>query len=178
MVYDSLISSGNIEILRTSKLLHDESMELLYKCGICRLHFDKMGYEPKFSLQKPVAMLTQNVSIEIVLAHARPLLWNRSMKSLSKFSGSSVTRQRCRVVLLFTSGSDLFVTIKGLTRIHWFLDYLRTLSGFLCLTLELRFQDPMTTHTEQHRTHWPHWLTTVQGTCFGYLSTALGLSTW
>lgn len=178
MIYDSLISSGNVEILRTSNRLHDESREILYKCGICRLHFKNIGYEPKFSLQKPVAMLIQNVSIEIVLACVGRLEWERNMEQFCKFSGSSVTRQTCRVVLLFISRNDLVLTIKRFSRLHRFLDYLQTLCGFFRLTLEFSFQDPMTTQTEQYRTHWRHCLTKIQKACGGYLSTTLGPSTW
>lgn len=39
IIYSDLITSGNVEILRISQQVHDEAKDLLYRLGICRLHF-------------------------------------------------------------------------------------------------------------------------------------------
>ncbi|CAD6568627.1 MAG: hypothetical protein ASARMPRED_001887 [Alectoria sarmentosa] len=137
MIYDPAISSGNIKILQTSKRLHKEGIELLYKRRVCHLNIDLTKYIPKISLQKPIAALIQNVNIEIVLKrYIGTRNCTHNIKAIRRFSGSTIRRQTCRVVLLFTfcDCSDKYAQYFRL-----YMRYLETLIGFSRLLLEVRF---------------------------------------
>lgn len=174
MICDDVILSGNLKILQTSKQLHHECIGFLYKRRTCHLNIDITNYVPKLSLQKPIATLIQNVNIEIFLksdTYVRD--WQHNIEPISTFSGSTVLRQRCRVVLLFAYCdplADISAPVLG-----WYLDYLRTLTEFSRVTLEVLFQGPMTAREQRI---WPDWQLAIFSCARNRMRDKLGPSIW
>ena len=148
MISDYTISIGAIQILQTSKRLREEGTHFLYKRRVCHLDVDLTDYVPKFSLQKPIAALIQNVNIDISLDfHVDPFLWIHNMKPISKFVGAIIPRQTCRVMLLFRNygnGSFKPVALRAACFLEWIMNRIRALVGFSHLILQYDIQMPMT----------------------------------
>lgn len=141
MVYDDVISSGNLKILRTSRKLHEEGINFLYKRRVCHLIEDFTKYRPAINLQEPIAALIQNVDIEIVMGSSmNGRCWGDTTDPILKFGGSTVLRQTCRLVFLCTEYYHPFNTKPRLEKI---LGQLRTLNGFLRVILEFHYKCPM-----------------------------------
>ena len=146
MISDYTISIGGIQILQTSKKFREEGTRFLYKRRVCHLDLDFTGYVPKFSLQKPVAALIQNVNIDITLDfRVGPFLWIDNMKPISKFVGAIIPRQTCRVMVLFRNYDyDGSVACKAVCFLEWIMNHIRALVGFSHLILQYEIQMPMT----------------------------------
>ena len=148
MIYDCAISSGSLAILQTSRKVHEEGIEFLYKRRVCQINVDNGRYTPQFNLPKPIAALIQNISIIIFL---EPPTWSHrfpsGMRPVHKFMGGSIARQTCRVLLFFLVNDDL--DPRDSFYYYCFLDPLRTLVGFSRLTLEVRFQGRLNGQDEQ-----------------------------
>ena len=177
VIYDDLISSGNFKILLTSKKVHDEGIGILYKRRSCHLNIDISKYIPKLSLQKYIAALIQNVKIEIFLKPVMDPVWRHKTAATGKFSGSTVPRQTCRVVLLFASCEEPRSGPAYIFFPHpwWCMDYLRTLTGFSRITFEVRFQGPMTAREQKV---WPAWQMARFRYVHDQLDYKFGPSTW
>ncbi len=173
MILGDVIASGHPKILRTSRKLHEEGTELLYKRGICRLNMDFTNYTAKFSLQKPIATLIQNVNIEIEPTRQMDdRVWNQKVEIFRKFSGSSVSRKDCRVVLLFAYFKN------SLNKVPYFklwMHMLQTLIGFSRITLEVRFRGRMSVSKEEI---WPRWQMGMMEKAAQILRCAFGSCTW
>ena len=152
MISDYTISIGGVQILRTSKQLREEGTQFLYKRRVCHLDVDLTKYVPRFSLQKPIAALIQNINIDISLDfNVDPLLWIHNMKPVGKFAGAMVPRQTCRVMVLFRHypNCDLnSIILRALYTLEWIMSHIRTLVGFSHLIFEYKLQVP-TTVTER-----------------------------
>ena len=145
MISDYTISIGGIQILQTSKQLREEGTHFLYKRRVCHLDVDLTNYVPKFSLQKPIAALIQNVNIDISLDFdADPLLWIHNIKPMGKFVGAIIPRQTCRVTVLFRNSDLNCVVLRARYHLEWIIRHIRTLVGFSHLIFEYKVQAPTT----------------------------------
>ena len=152
MISDYTISIGAIQILQTSKKLREEGTHFLYKRRTCHINVDLTNYVPTFSLQKSIAALIQNVNIDVSLdSRINPRLWRHNIKQIAKFSGATVPRQMCRVVVLYTVRDHNSIVLGPE---QWFMSQIRTLTGFSLLTLEVQFRNSMS--GSQHQ-DWPVW---------------------
>ncbi len=140
-VYDLVISSGNLSILQTSKIVREESTEVLYKRRIYHLNIHFAKYVPLFSLQKPIASLIQNVKIEINLSRKKVQRFYHNIKQIRKFSGS-IPRQTCGVVTLFKPWGRTIIRKTGVIAPEYnlLMSYIRTLIGFSQLIIEFRIR--------------------------------------
>ena len=141
-IYDLVISSrslGSLSILRTSKLVREESTEFLYKRRIYHLNIHFGKYVPIFSLQKPTASLIQNIEIKIDLAPKTVQRFRHNIKQIRKFSGS-IPRQTCVVDILFKDWEHTMSRRKGVIAPEYnlLMSYIRTLMGFSRLIIEFR----------------------------------------
>ena len=95
-----------------------------------------------------------------------------NIKPIHKFSGSTIRRQTCRVVLLFTfcDCNDNYVEY-----FRFFMRYLETLIGFSRLLLGVRFRGPMNAREQRI---WPHWRMAMLERAQDALKGVLGPSTW
>ena len=146
MISDYTISIGGIQILQTSKKLREEGTHFLYKRRTCHLNVDFTKYVPKFSLQKPIAALIQNVNIDISIDfHVDRLLWIHNMKPMLKFVGAIIPRQTCRVMIIFRNFRDgnFSVTLEAEIFLEWILSHIRALVGFSHLILQYKIPKPM-----------------------------------
>ena len=148
MISDYTISIGGVQILRTSRQLREEGTQFLYKRRVCHLDIDLTKYVPKFSLQKPIAALIQNVNIDISLDfNVDPLLWLHNMKPVGKFAGAMVPRQMCRVMVLFRHYPNCdfdSILLRVFHTLEWIMTHIGTLVGFSHLTFEYKLQVPTT----------------------------------
>lgn len=149
MISDIAISSGDISILHLSKQLHDEGIGLLYKRRICHLIIGPTNWTRGFSLEKPIAALIQNVTIEILLYDGTDSWcwrdkrwgekgWGKIVRPLRSFSGLAVLREACRVVLVFANRLDFRMDRRVPRRV---MESLQTLHGFSRVILDVRFRD-------------------------------------
>lgn len=74
IIYGDLITSGNVGILRVSQQVHDEAKDLLYRLGICRVHFscenslnNRPSYLRVFFPPKTSPNTVQNFNLKIGL---------------------------------------------------------------------------------------------------------------
>ena len=152
MISDYTISIGGIQILQTSKKLREEGTDFLYERRSCHLNVDLTNYVPKFSLQKPIADLIQNINIDISIDfHVDPLPWIHNIKLMGKFVGAIISRQTCRVTVLFRNYRNYsfnFISLRALCFLEWVMSHIRTLVSFSLLTVQI----------ENFTTAHPDWL--------------------
>ena len=119
----------------------------MYKRRVCHLDVDLTKYVPKFSLQRPIAALIQNVNIDVSLDfNVDPLLWIHNIKPIGKFAGAMVPRQTCRVMVLFRHypNCDFDSIVRREYILEWIIRHIRTFVGFSHLTFEYKLQVPTT----------------------------------
>ena len=183
MISDYTISIGGIQILQTSKKLREEGTRYLYKRRVCHLDVDLANYVPKFSLQKPIAALIQNVNIDISIdVLVDPLPWLHNIKPMGNFVGAIIPRQTCQVTVHYphfrpypyNSGSFLS---KAAFTLESILCHIRILVGFSHLTLQFPYP-PATTRSEDAARAALRF--SVFGSAFyqSHLDSDLGPSTW
>ena len=181
MISDYTISIGGIRILQTSKKLREEGTRYLYKRRVCHLDVDLANYVPKFSLQKPIAALIQNVNIDISIdLLVDPLPWIHNIKPIGKFVGAIIPRQTCQVTVhyrhcrLYNSGS---IVSRAVWALELILSHIRILVGFSHLTLQFPYPLDM---IRSEDVAWAVLRSSVFDSAFyqGHLDSDLGPSTW
>ena len=120
MIYRHSITAGNLEILRTSKLVSEEAIQLLSKNAIFRVNLGFPDREPPTNLALAPTTSAQHVEFRLDTSSAA-LPFNLSFISL--FAGTLTPRESCLVTLNYgKEGSAthhierdaLFVILEGL----------------------------------------------------------------
>lgn len=115
LIYKPLIAAGDLNIMRTSKLIHMEAADLLKKYGILRMN---LGYTDRKSSAafpltwslSPTGIVTahatetiQNVEYHFNVASNVFLVWSSPLDTYTNlvklFGGRDIMRQSCRIVL-------------------------------------------------------------------------------
>ena len=114
-IYETLIAAGNLEIMRTSKLVHKEAANLLKKNGILRMNFGHVNRtsSASFPLTGRISLtgtLTihaistiQHVNLHFNLGAYDSYRWSGPLdiytNLIMSFAGNGIARQSCTVVL-------------------------------------------------------------------------------
>lgn len=152
IISDIAISAGDISILQTSKQLHHEGIGFLYKRRICHVNINLTKHVCRFSLPEHVAALIQNVNIKIISERGVSLRrWGRDLEPLRKFSGLTVPRQMCRVVLLYSCNDDLFDHWTRMDVPYRVMEGLKTLIGFSRVIVEVHCRGQVRAREEELR---------------------------
>ena len=171
IIYGYLITSGQIEILRVSRQLHDEANGLLYKQGICRLCFelDSPKHQPKSlrQIRIPSNNKVQNFNLLIFPSPTSAPLVSRGFVHSVHASGDCHIILVCRKPCLYapdTSIAPLFI--------------IEFLSTFKLLTLRIHFSHTLHPMDRRNRTVMEPRHTQKLKAVAASLSSALGSPEW
>lgn len=156
IIYSDVVSFGKMNILRTSKTVCQEVMDLLYEEGICRVNVDNDRLLPQFHLTKALAKKIQNLHIRLTVSSRLGFSPNvpRTPNPIKKFRGYEIPRQVCHVIIEFNCESHPIFWRVGPRK---FIRFLGSLTSFAKMTVRVAVIDrvdprsqkpwPMDTHT-------------------------------
>ena len=142
MIYKPLIQTGNLSILRVSRLVHKEALPYLSKHATLRISLGGLEHRriiiPQMTgIFSPGTMTLfapaqiQNLSIHLdIIARATP---NIDTQLLRLFSSNEIPRKTCTITVEFGNLGP----IRHLLVRNEFYDVVATLTGFETLTLRL-----------------------------------------
>ncbi|CAD6568629.1 MAG: hypothetical protein ASARMPRED_001888 [Alectoria sarmentosa] len=150
-IYSELFTSGQVEILRVSRQLHNEAKDVLYKQGICRLvlYFDHPLSQPEVlsAITIPSNRKVQNFNILMSLPDATDVKASRSdrYKKLNLGFGRSVQGSGdCHITLLFRGSRVIHMPLAAIKLIE-------LLSTFKLVTLRILISHDLHSMDEMDR---------------------------
>lgn len=171
IIYGYLITSGQIEILRVSRQLHDEANGLLYKQGICRLCFElaSIKHQPKSlsQIRIPSNNKIQNFNLLISPLTTRRPLANRGFVHSVQGSGD------CHIILVW---EDSWSFALDMSIAHF--NFIEFLSTFKLLTLRIHFSHTFHPMDRRNRTVVERRHTQILQSVAASLPSALGSPEW
>ena len=141
MIYSDLVQSGQVNILRASKSMHEEATETVLKEGICRLHLNNLTeqHTPESDVQEPFPSKIQNFSIRIPVSEQNHIVPSLFLKPFRRLARSDVARQDCHVTFVILD-CHMRLDVNGLRSLPILLAHVETLIQFKALYVNVQVE--------------------------------------